>query len=207
MTTIDPAETSPSDEDVVRRSLDDPPLFGIIFDRHFTTIYGYLARRIGEVTADDLASQTFVVAFERRRSLQPHEGGARPWLYRIATNLLGNQRRTEQHLLDTAARLGRERSTDVSQEVLSAERWALGHIELQDTAAALRDLDPAHREVLLLHLWGALAYEEIAVALDIPIGTVRSRLFRARQSLRTHLDGAPQPPDTCSPLPGRRTHD
>src|SRR5580698_6097743 len=103
MDTIDPAETLPSDEDLVRRSLEDPALFGVIFDRHFDTIYGYLARRVGVVVADDLASQTFVVAFERRASLRPHQGGTRPWLYRIAINLLGNQRRMEQRILDTAA--------------------------------------------------------------------------------------------------------
>lgn len=184
MDTIDPAETHPSDEDLVRRSLKDPALFGTIFDRHFTTIYGYLARRVGVVVADDLASQTFVIAFERRASLQPHQGGARPWLYRIAINLLGNQRRMEQRLLDTAARMGRESLTDRSLEAASAERYALGNIELQEAAISLSGLDPAHREVLFLHLWAGLSYEEMAVALDVPIGTVRSRLSRARQAAR-----------------------
>jgi RNA polymerase sigma factor (sigma-70 family) len=184
MDTIDPAETLPSDEDLVRRSLEDPALFGVIFDRHFATIYGYLARRVGVVVADDLASQTFVVAFERRASLQPHQGGARPWLYRIATNLLGNQRRMEQRLLDTAARVGRQSLTDLSLEAASAEQCALGNIKLQEAATALSGLDPAHREVLFLHLWAELSYEEMAVALDIPIGTVRSRLSRARRAAR-----------------------
>jgi RNA polymerase sigma factor (sigma-70 family) len=180
-----------TDADIVDRSIDDAAVFGAIFERHFTTVYRYLARRVGSAVADDLASQTFLVAFNRRRAFRPHEGGALPWLYRIATNLLSNHRRSEQRLLDGIARWGEQPAhlrPSVSQ---IAEETAMVNIELQQTAKVLAGLEPHHRDVLLLHIWAGLTYDEIAVALDVPLGTVRSRLSRARQTIRDRLADVP----------------
>ena len=203
---MEPAGDEVSDEDIFSQSFDDPGAFGAIFDRHFRTIYGYLARRVGAVVADDLASQVFLVAFDRRRSFRAHEGGARPWLYRIATNILSNHRRSEQRLLEGLARMGREAEMGYSDTEIAEDR-AMVNIELQETAALLASLDPSQRDALLLYVWAGLTYDEIAVALDIPLGTVRSRLFRARQAIRAHSDDGLSLPITNSPLIPRRSHD
>lgn len=168
------AQTDPA---VISRSVETPNAFELIFDRHFDTVHRYVARRAGRQRADDLASQTFVVAFARRASFRPDATDARPWLLGIATKLLANDRRAEQRLLETYGRL----SGDARGAVLPAPESD------RDVADALAKLDPAQRDVLLLHAWGELSYEEIADALEIPLGTVRSRLSRARASLRTEL--------------------
>ncbi|HEY2355565.1 MAG TPA: RNA polymerase sigma factor [Gaiellaceae bacterium] len=166
-----------TDASVIALSAKTPNAFEAIFDRHFDVVHRYLARRADRQRADDLASQTFVVAFARRASFRPDATDARPWLLGIATKLLANDRRAEQRMLETYGRL----SGDAREAVLPAEDSD------RDLAAALAKLDPAQRDVLLLHAWADLSYEEIADALDIPLGTVRSRLSRARESLQTAL--------------------
>jgi RNA polymerase sigma-70 factor (ECF subfamily) len=175
----------------ISRSLDAPEAFAAIFDRHFAAVHRYLARRAGRERADDLASQTFVVAFERRARFRLDAGDARPWLFGIATRLLANERRSEQRVLESFGRLsGNARLGAVpSQSAPESER---------DLAAALAKLDPDQRDVLLLHAWCDLPYEEIADALQIPVGTVRSRLSRARASLQADLDPAPVAPRPLS---------
>ena len=172
-----------SDATAITRSLQTPRAFEAVFDRHFDAVHRYLSRRVGRQRADDLASQTFVVAFERRASFRLDvSSDARPWLLGIATKLLANDRRAEQRRLETFARLG----ADAGGAVVSAEAPECD----RDVASALAALDPARRDVLLLHAWGDLSYEEIAGALAIPLGTVRSRLARARASLQADLEAA-----------------
>lgn len=182
-------DASSSDEELVIQSLTDPAAFSPIFTRHFSPVYAYLARRVGSDVADDLTAQVFVVAFERRQAFRPYQGSARPWLYRIATTLLANHRRAEQRLLRLAARLGDERTR--AHEHSGADDQALADLDLQRAAAAIADLEPSQRDVLLLHTWAGLGYEEIAIALDVPVGTVRSRLWRARQGVRARIAGCP----------------
>jgi RNA polymerase sigma-70 factor (ECF subfamily) len=163
-------ETSIADS--VRR----PELFAAVFDRQFLTVHRYIARRVGRELADDLASQCFTVAFERRASFDPGRGNERAWLLGIATNLLRDHWRAEQRLLETVARL-------------SLERLNLPPEPDSELARALAQLEPDQRDVLFLHAWADLTYEEIARALGIPLGTVRSRLARARSRLRAELAG------------------
>ena len=170
-----------SDAEVIASSLAAPEAFGSVFDRHFVAVHRYLARRVGRERADDLASHTFTVAFERRASFREDAVGARPWLLGIATHLLLNERRSEQRLLETTARLGAQRGAAVTH----SDREPRGVDS--ELAAALAGLDGDQRDVLLLVAWGELSYEEIAEALAIPIGTVRSRLLRARAHLRDQL--------------------
>jgi RNA polymerase sigma factor (sigma-70 family) len=204
MATAKPVDEEVTDEEIVGQSVADPGAFGAIFERHFSTVYGYLARRVGSGMADDLASQTFMVAFDRRSTFHPHEGGALPWLYRIATNLLSNHRRTEQRLLEGIARFGAESQHNGSFGSEMAEEQAIVNIELQRAAVLLAALEAHHRDVLLLHLWAGLSYDEIALALDSPSGTVRSRLSRARQALRSRGADLPEPslhPQTTKEIP------
>ncbi len=170
-----------SDGELIARSLMSPEAFGDLFDRHFVAVHRYLARRLGRERADDLAAQTFTVAFERRATFRREELEARPWLLGIATHLLLNDRRAEQRLLETVARLSAQ------PERVIEERPDVD-VEL---AAALAELEGDQRDVLLLTAWGELSYEEIAAALEIPVGTVRSRLSRARAHLRDRLQRRP----------------
>jgi RNA polymerase sigma-70 factor (ECF subfamily) len=169
-----------SDAAVIAGSVSRPEVFGAIFDRHFGAIHGYLAARVGSARADDLASSTFTIAFERRRGFRSDADSARPWLFGIATNLLRNERRSEQRAIRVLGRL-------------EPVHWASGSPDGGDherLAALLAALDADQRDVLLLYAWAELSYAEIASSLAIPVGTVRSRLARAREYLRSGLGSA-----------------
>jgi RNA polymerase sigma-70 factor, ECF subfamily len=85
-----------SDAELIRSSLVDATAFAVIFDRHFRPIYRFLRARVGLRLAEDLASETFVVAFGRRHSYDSTREDARPWPYGIAVNLLREHRRAEE---------------------------------------------------------------------------------------------------------------
>jgi RNA polymerase sigma-70 factor (ECF subfamily) len=165
-----------SDADVIAESLQRPQAFAVIFDRHFDIVHGYLARRVGPDGGDDLAAATFVTAFERRATFRDDVSvSARPWLFGIATNLLRNEWRAERRALEAVIAL----SGIAGESGTDPQPSALGE--------ALAALDPDHRDVLLLHAWEGFSYQEIAGALGIKAGTVRSRLSRARARLRPLL--------------------
>jgi RNA polymerase sigma-70 factor (ECF subfamily) len=175
----------PSDASVIARSRERPDEFAVIFDRHFDAVHAYLARRVGPGRAEDLASSTFAIAFERRGSFLPSADSARPWLFGIATNLLRNEWRAEQRALELIAQLSHGVvEAGGGAEVDSAGQPVSG-AEL--VVEVLAELDPDQRDVLLLYAWEGFSYQEIAVSLGVPVGTVRSRLARARARLRSVL--------------------
>ena len=169
-----------ADCELIARSSTTADAFHELFDRHFMTVHRYLARRVGPDRADDLASDTFTVAFTRRATFRTDATDARPWLLGIATNLLMNDRRAEQRSLEAVSRIRAQPVPPVAQLVDDGLD--------NEVAAALAELDPDQRDALLLFAWGELSYEEIAVALTIPVGTVRSRMSRARSHLRRRLE-------------------
>lgn len=164
---------------MIAASGDRPQLFAAIFDRHFDAVHGYLARRIGAGGADDLASATFTVAFERRHTFHADAGSARPWLFGIATNLLRNQWRADRRSHALVAEL----TPRVAAGGTAPDRAAA------EVAELLAALDADQRDVLILHAWEGFSYREIAAALGVPVGTVRSRLARGRAALRSVLAG------------------
>jgi RNA polymerase sigma factor (sigma-70 family) len=172
-----------TDAEAIAASLSDPTAFVDVFDRHFDAIYGYLRRRVGKAIADELASETFAQAFEHRRRYDGRRPDARPWLFGIALNLLRHHYRDEERALRAYARTGVDplHTPGVDVERASA-----------DLASALATLSPGERDVLLLVAWAELEYEEVAEALAIPLGTVRSRLNRARGRLRELLERSGQ---------------
>jgi RNA polymerase sigma-70 factor (ECF subfamily) len=174
-----------SDGEAIARSLQAPDAFAAIFDRHYGAVHRYLSRRVGSARADDLAAQTFAVAFEKRASFRADTPAARPWLLGIATNLMRNDRRTELRELEAVVRLGQESKRSVPAGIAGTDRGA--SLEDAALAAALAKLGADQRDVLLLHAWGELSDAEIAQALQIAPGTVRSRLSRARRTLRKEL--------------------
>jgi RNA polymerase sigma factor (sigma-70 family) len=179
------AERELADGALFARSVSEPQVFTIIFDRYYRPVYRYLSRRVGTTIADDLAAETFTRAFERRSSYDSAAERAFPWLLGIAINLLAHHRRSEARQLRALAAVREpesERFTDAATGRLDA---ASARARL---AAALEQLDDYDREALLLYAWGELKYTEIADVLGIPVGTVRSRLNRARRKLRQALD-------------------
>jgi RNA polymerase sigma-70 factor (ECF subfamily) len=171
-----------SDADLLRGSLGDPRRFAGLFDRHAGVLFRFLVRRVGRDRADELLGETFRIAFERRATFDGRQPSARPWLYGIATNLVARHRRTEARRLRATARLAQAAPAESLADVVVAavdarEVWPA-------VMAGIAELPDGERDALLLYVWEELSYEEIALALEIPVGTVRSRLNRARGRLR-----------------------
>jgi RNA polymerase sigma factor (sigma-70 family) len=162
-----------------------PADFESAFQQHFPSIYLFISRRVGTALAEDLAAETFATAYRRRASFDPERGSLRSWLYGIATNLVRNHWRAEQHLLALDARLLPE--IDLSDSSDAADQRVIAALLAPRLAAALGLLTRDQRDVLLLHAWAELSHEEIAAVLGIAPGTARSRLSRARASLREQL--------------------
>jgi RNA polymerase sigma-70 factor (ECF subfamily) len=175
--------TNRTDGEAIAVSLSEPRAFGVIFERHFGTILRYLRRRLDDRQAEEAAAQTFFVAFDERGRFDRERGDARPWLFGIATNIARRHRRSEVRELRAIAALGTDPGTadDGSEAKLDAERMR-GAL-----ARCLADLPAEECDVLYLLVWGELDQPEIAAALDIPPGTVKSRLSRARKRVQEAL--------------------
>jgi RNA polymerase sigma factor (sigma-70 family) len=163
----------------------DPGDFEAAFGEHFPPVYRFIARRVGPALAEDLAAETFATAYRRRAAFDPGRASLRSWLYGIATNLVRNHWRAEQHLLALDARLVPE--VDLSGSPEAADQRVAAAMLAPKLAAGLARLTREQRDVLLLHAWAELSHEEIAAVLEVVPGTVRSRLSRARAALREHL--------------------
>lgn len=170
-----------NDSEIIERSIADPAIFAELFERHAAAVGGFARRRIGLDAVDDILSETFLVAFRRRGSFDAGSTSARPWLLGIATRVIHRYRKSEERQWRATAAMDSE-PTSASHEGRSD-----AHL---DASAAIRALAPRiaalsqkERDVLLLHAWGDLTYDQIALALRIPVGTVRSRLSRIRRKL------------------------
>jgi RNA polymerase sigma factor (sigma-70 family) len=186
-----------SEEDaLLAESLRQPERFGDIYERHFPSIYRYIVGRLGPGEADDLTAETFIDAFRRRASFDPARGSVRPWLFGIATRLVAKHRRSEARRYRALARIPAEPDPDGHDDRVAARVSAQALRE--PLLRALAGLSDGDRDVLLLIALGGLRYEEVAAALSIPLGTVASRLNRARRKVRGVL-GAPQTSQTDRP--------
>jgi RNA polymerase sigma factor (sigma-70 family) len=171
-----------ADATVVERSLREPDAFAALFDRHADAIHRYAARRLGTEAADDVTAETFTVAFQRRDRYDFAYRDATPWLYGIATNLIRSHRRAEARRWRALARHTPALAAEPEDDRIAA-RVSAQAIRPQ-MLLALAALPARQRDVLLLYAWAELDYEAIALALDVPVGTVRSRLHRARGAVR-----------------------
>ncbi|MEE6257351.1 RNA polymerase sigma factor [Plantactinospora sonchi] len=187
-----------SDGELWRRAQDgEPECFGVLFDRHGEAVRAYCARRTGSLdAADDLLSVVFLEAWRRRSDIELVDGQALPWLYGIARRTLQNRWRTSLRHRRALARL-----PPVTIEPDHADAVA-GRVDderhLARLRAAFAGLRPAEQDVLTLCVWQRLDYSAAAVALGVPVGTVRSRLSRARARLQAAVS---QPVEAAS---GRR---
>jgi RNA polymerase sigma-70 factor (ECF subfamily) len=183
-----PRRRDAGDAALIERSWREPERFADVFDRYYDEIHGWAARRLGPSRADDVASETFLIAFDRRRRYDLRHPDARPWLYGIASNLVSRHRRAEVRRYRALARTGVPEAVDGVDEhvAVRVDSEALrGRL-----AAALVEIADGDREVLLLVAWAQLSCEEAARALGIPAGTARSRLHRARTKTRAALAAA-----------------
>lgn len=160
----------------------DADAFGILFERHATAIYNYCLRRTGDWSvAEDLLSIVFLEAWRHRDRELPGDK-ILPWLYGVATNVVRNRHRSQRRYAAALRRIPRPQSSpdfsEASESRIDAER------QIRPLLDALSQLPKREREVFILCGWSELSYEDAAFALDVPVGTVRSRLSRARGRLR-----------------------
>lgn len=185
--------TRDGDIRALHRSLREPAAFDELFVRHHVAIRRYLHARVGQAAvAEDLAAETFVRAFAARARFGDQGHGVRAWLFQIATNLLRDELRAR-------GRRARERGIPHGHDSTAPPDLPTD----PGLTAQLRGLPHAQLEVLLLHAWADLSYEEIAVVLGIRVGTVRSRLHRARAQLQHSLTTTTEP--SRAPVPPERS--
>ncbi|MBE1591565.1 RNA polymerase sigma factor [Nonomuraea angiospora] len=176
------------DSSIIEASLRTPECFAVLFDRHAAVLHRYAVRRLGPEHAEDVVAEAFTRAFETRDRYEFARTEALPWLYGITTNVIGLHRRAEVRGYRAMARTGEDPVVAAFDERVAARVSASA--TRQSLAAALAKLGRGERDVLLLIAWGDLTYEETAQALRVPIGTVRSRLSRARRKVAHALGGA-----------------
>ncbi len=182
-------ESLSTDAELLARSVDEPALFARLYERHGLAVRRYVRRRIGDAAGDDLTSEVFVRAFRARGRYRAERDAALPWLLGIANHVIADHRRLERRRLRALERL-------IGQ--------APGLVEHHDSGlapelvSALRRLPAVERDTLLLVVWGELTQDEAAVVLGVPVGTVSSRITRARQRLAAGL--RPTPPTLAAEL-------
>lgn len=163
--------------------------FGVLFERHARRVYNHCFRRTANwADAEELMSAVFVEAWRRRRDVRPTGDSALPWLLGVANNLLRNHRRSLRRYRSALVRFPDpvpqpDPSDDVAGR-LADER------QMRRVLALVEQLPERDQEVLELCAWSELTYQEAAAVLEIPVGTVRSRLARARARLAELTDEA-----------------
>ena len=186
-----------TDGDLWRRAVDgDPDAFGLLFERHAQGVYTYLFRRTADwALAEDLTSVVFLEAWRRRMDVRLERELLLPWLLGVSTNVLRNRRRSQWRHRAALGRLPREHVHDFADEAndrLDDER------QMRTVLRAIAKLPRREQDVIALCAWAELSYEEAAVALGVPVGTVRSRLSRARTRIRGLSSAHRDDPD-CEP--------
>ncbi|REE98328.1 RNA polymerase sigma factor [Thermomonospora umbrina] len=180
---------TPTDAELWHRARDgDRTAFGTLFDRHSRAIYNYCFRRTADWSAaEDLTSVVFLETWRRRAHVRMEGDSMLPWLYGVATHVVHNHRRSLRRHRAALDRLPRppdpSDGADDAAERLDAER------RMRRVMATIRRLPRRDQEVLALCVWEGLGYAEAAEALGVAVGTVRSRLARARERLREQEPG------------------
>lgn len=154
--------------------------FDAVYSENMPAVLRYLRRRLGDAPGEDATHDVFVRAFAQRSTFDPARAPVIAWLFGIAANVIADHHRQEARRLKTLERAARSETRHHASEHEPHQlprklSEALGRLSLQD------------RETLLLVVWGELSYDETAAALSIPVGTVRSRISRARSALRADL--------------------
>jgi RNA polymerase sigma factor (sigma-70 family) len=185
----------------------DEQAFGELYDAFHRAVYNHAFRLTGDWSAaEDVMSLTFLEAWRMRDRVDPDGDSLRPWLLGIATNVAYNQNRSARRHRDAMARVqargapvSPDFADDIAGRIDDAQRIAA-------TRAAWHKLRRPEQEVLSLFVWAGLNYAEVAEALGIPVGTVRSRLSRARTRLHTLTEKHLEPPGCPRKVTGSRDY-
>jgi RNA polymerase sigma-70 factor (ECF subfamily) len=162
-------------------------VFALLFERHARAIYNYCFRQTGSwASAEDLVSVVFLEAWRRRRDVSLHQDSALPWLHGVATNVCRNSLRGSRRHRAALRRITEQLSEPDPAEAV-ADRVD-DERRMRELRAAIGTLPRREQEVLGLVVWSGLDYAAAAAALGVPVGTVRSRLFRARARLSSRLN-------------------
>ncbi|GAT73489.1 RNA polymerase sigma factor [Microbacterium hydrocarbonoxydans] len=172
-----------TDSEIIQRSLEEPGAFSEIFERHVRPVGGYIRRRVGADAVDDVLSETFLVAFRRRNAFDVRWESARPWLLGIATRLIRSHRAAEARQWRAFEASSSARTTEADAPQTASDARLDADAALRALAPRIAALSAKDRDTLLLHAWADLTYEQIAGAMGVPVGTVRSRLNRVRRKL------------------------
>lgn len=188
-----------TDSMIIQRSLQEPSAFAEVFERHHVQIGRFAAQRVGAEAAKDVLSETFLIAFRKRGSFDLDRESAAPWLYGIAAKVIHRQRGQEARQWRAIAASARVVEPSSGRATERAEERADAEAAMKRLASRIAGLSKGDRDTLLLHAWGDLTYEQIAEALSVPVGTVRSRLNRVRRKLGV----TPEPNDVKETNSGR----
>ncbi len=167
------------DGELLARPLDDPSAFADLYERHGQAVRRYVNGRVGSGPGEDVAGEVFVRAFRARQHYRPERESALPWLLAIANHVIADHARAERRRLKALQRLAR-----IAPGTVEPDAQAIA----PDLVRQLRRLSRVDRDALLLVVWGELTYEETAAALGVPIGTVSSRIARARRKLAASIE-------------------
>lgn len=176
-----------TEADLIKWSLTDPEAFAVLFNRHHEAIRRFAATRAGPEAASDLAAEVFCIAFDQRHTFDPTYPSAKPWLLGIAANL-ARQHHRRAAVRDRARTRKGARTRGQAAATDPQEQVAAGQLG-ESVARALERLPARDRDPLLRHVWTGATYRNIARDLDLPVGTVRSRIHRARRRLQRELAG------------------
>jgi RNA polymerase sigma-70 factor (ECF subfamily) len=182
--TTEVGEQAATEAELVAGFRSDPDRFTAVYDRYFRDVYRYVAGRLDVQAADDIAAETFLVAFGQRDRFDPARGALRPWLFGIATNLVARHRRAEARHYRALAGAGRATAAAADSHENRVVALVAAQRMQPQLARALTTLSAGERDVVLLVALSQLSHEEVAQALGISYGTVGSRLSRARSKLQ-----------------------
>jgi RNA polymerase sigma factor (sigma-70 family) len=166
----------------------EPAAFGELFERHAVSVYNYLFLRCADwAAAEDLTSIVFLESWRKRGRVELVHDSALPWLLGAATNVLRNRSRAERRYKSAVDRLPpppdrTDPRDDAAERLVEEER-------MWEILAVLGRLPRREQDVIVLCVWTGLSYEEAAIALRLPVGTVRSRLSRGKGRMRELLEG------------------
>jgi RNA polymerase sigma factor (sigma-70 family) len=170
----------------------DPEAFAQLFDRHGARVHAYALRRTADPgAADDVTALVFLEVWRRRREVELHQPSALPWLFGVAGNVIRRWHRTRRRHRDALDRL----TGLPAPSPALVEQQAEAAAEAASVLEQIRRLPRRERDVLMLSVWEGLSHTEIAVALGVPVGTVKSRLARARDRLDPTRRPAIRPSD------------
>lgn len=173
---------TPTDAEIIRASRRQPELFEEIYRRHVDAVYRFAVGRVGVLEAEDVVADTFVRALSLRHRYRQDRPNALPWLFGVAANIVRERRRRAARAHRAHRRLAGRRHVDADHLEQIPERVDAQSVS-DALAKALTSLTDVEYRTLMLVTLGGLTYQEAAGELGVPIGTIRSRLARARGKL------------------------